>query len=69
MYTVAVGGNRLGRAEAGIKVRSVVIRNFIALHRLLAGLVGVLEATRASSVTPGHRGRSGDDVPRGVAPP
>ena len=29
MYTVAVGGNRLGAAEAGVKVRLVVIRNFI----------------------------------------
>ena len=29
IYTVAVGGNRLGAAEAGIKVRLVIIRNFI----------------------------------------
>jgi simple sugar transport system permease protein len=55
MYTVAVGGNRHGAAEAGIKVRSIVIRNFI-LCAFLAGFVGVLEATRASSVTPDTAG-------------
>src|SRR4051812_43606033 len=29
MYTIAVGGNKLGAAEAGVKVRIVVIRNFM----------------------------------------
>ncbi|RLV47751.1 ABC transporter permease [Nocardioides mangrovicus] len=57
MYTVAVGGNRHGAAEAGIKVRSIVIRNFV-LCALLAGFVGVLEAMRASSVTPDTAGAS-----------
>jgi simple sugar transport system permease protein len=55
MYTVASGGNRLGAAEAGINVRWTVIRNFIVCS-MLAGLVGVLEATRASSVTPDTAG-------------
>ncbi len=55
MYTVAVGGNRHGAAEAGIKVRSIVIRNFV-LCAFLAGFVGVLEAVRASSVTPDTAG-------------
>jgi simple sugar transport system permease protein len=55
MYTVASGGNRLGAAEAGINVRFTVIRNFIVCS-MLAGLVGVLEATRASSVTPDTAG-------------
>lgn len=55
MHTVAVGGNRHGAAEAGIKVRSVVIRNFV-LCAVLAGFVGIMEATRASTVTPDTAG-------------
>src|SRR3954453_9405237 len=57
MYTVAVGGNKHGAAEAGVKVRSVVIRNFV-LCSLLAGFVGILEANRAGSVTPDTAGAS-----------
>jgi simple sugar transport system permease protein len=57
MYTIAVGGNKHGAAEAGINVRMTVIRNFIVCS-LFAGLVGVLEATRASSVTPDTAGAS-----------
>jgi simple sugar transport system permease protein len=55
IYTVAVGGNRLGAAEAGVKVRLVIIRNFI-MCATLAGLVGVLEAVRTSSVQPDPSG-------------
>jgi simple sugar transport system permease protein len=51
IYTVAVGGNRLGSAEAGISVRLVLIRNFV-LCAGLAGLVGVLEAVRVTTATP-----------------
>jgi simple sugar transport system permease protein len=57
MYTIAVGGNKLGAAEAGIRVRSIVIRNFV-LCSFLAGLVGILEAVRSSSVTPDTAGAS-----------
>jgi simple sugar transport system permease protein len=57
MYTIAVGGNKHGAAEAGINVRWTVIRNFI-LCSLFAGLVGILEAVRASSVTPDTAGAS-----------
>jgi simple sugar transport system permease protein len=57
MYTVAVGGNKLAAAEAGVKVRAVVIRNFVVCS-MFAGFVGVLEATRASSVTPDTAGAS-----------
>jgi simple sugar transport system permease protein len=56
-YTIAVGGNRLGAQEAGINVRLTVIRNFIVCS-VFAGLVGVLEATRAASVTPDTAGAS-----------
>jgi simple sugar transport system permease protein len=57
MYTIAVGGNKHGAAEAGINVRLTVIRNFVVCS-LFAGLVGVLEAVRASSVTPDTAGAS-----------
>jgi simple sugar transport system permease protein len=54
-YTVAVGSNRLGAAEAGIRVRLILIRNFV-LCSTLAGLVGVMEAVRATSVQPDPAG-------------
>jgi simple sugar transport system permease protein len=57
MYTVAVGGNKLGAREAGINVRMIVVRNFV-LSALLAGLVGIFEAVRASSVQPDTAGAS-----------
>ena len=55
IYTVAVGGNRLGSAEAGVRVRLVLIRNFV-LCAGLAGLVGVLEAVRTVTATPDPSG-------------
>jgi simple sugar transport system permease protein len=55
IYTVAVGSNRIGAAEAGIRVRLVIIRNFV-LCSLCAGLVGVLEAVRTTSVQPDPSG-------------
>jgi simple sugar transport system permease protein len=51
LYTVAVGSNRLGASEAGVRVRLVMIRNFI-LCSTAGGFVGILEAVRASSVQP-----------------
>lgn len=55
IYTVAVGSNRVGAAEAGIRTRLVIIRNFV-LCSLCAGLVGVLEAVRTTSVQPDPSG-------------
>jgi simple sugar transport system permease protein len=55
LYTVAVGSNRLGASEAGVRVRLVVMRNFI-LCSTCAGLVGILEAVRATSVQPDTAG-------------
>src|SRR3954447_8631808 len=55
MYTVAVGGNKHGAAEAGVKVRAIVIRNFI-MCSVFAGFVGILEANRSGSVTPDTAG-------------
>ena len=47
VYTIAVGGNRHSAAEAGVKVRLVIIRNFV-LCAVCAGIVGVLEPSRRS---------------------
>ncbi|HXD67348.1 MAG TPA: ABC transporter permease [Solirubrobacteraceae bacterium] len=55
IYTVAVGGNRLGASEAGIRNRRVLTGNFV-LCALLAGFVGILEAVRASTTTPDPSG-------------
>ena len=51
LYTVAIGSNKLGAAEAGVKVKLVTIRNFI-LCALLAGLVGIFEAVRSQTIQP-----------------
>ncbi len=55
LYTVAVGGNRLGAAEAGIKVKRVVVRNFV-MCAAFAAFVGILEAVRVSTATPDPSG-------------
>jgi simple sugar transport system permease protein len=55
IYTVAVGGNRLGAAEAGVRTKLVLTRNFV-LCAGLAGFVGILEAVRAVTTTPDPSG-------------
>lgn len=65
LHTVAVGGNRLGSAEAGVRVRLVMIRNFI-LCSALAGLVGILEAVRTVTATPDPSG-SGEILFQAIA--
>jgi simple sugar transport system permease protein len=55
VYSVAVGSNRIGAAEAGIGVKWVIIRNFI-ICSLCAGVVGVMEAVRTTSVQPDPSG-------------
>jgi simple sugar transport system permease protein len=57
MYSIAVGGNKLGAAEAGVRVRAIVIRNFI-LCSVFAGFVGIMDAVRSSSVQPDTAGAS-----------
>jgi simple sugar transport system permease protein len=51
LHTVAVGGNRLGASEAGVRVRLVAIRNFM-LCSVLAGFTGILESVRITSTDP-----------------
>jgi simple sugar transport system permease protein len=55
IYTVATGGNKLAAAEAGVKTRRILIRNFM-LCAATAGLAGVLEGVRTSSITPDPSG-------------
>jgi simple sugar transport system permease protein len=55
IYTVSIGGNRLGAAEAGINTRLVMLRNFV-LCAMCAGLAGILEGVRTSSITPDPSG-------------
>ncbi len=55
IYTVSVGDNRLGSAEAGIKWRLVMVRNF-AMCATFAGFVGILEAVRTTTATPDPSG-------------
>jgi len=51
LHTIAVGSNRLAAAEAGVKVRLVLIRNFV-ICSTCAGFVGILEAVRSTAITP-----------------
>jgi simple sugar transport system permease protein len=51
LHTIAVGSNRLAAAEAGVKVRLVLIRNFV-ICSACAGFVGILEAVRSTAITP-----------------
>jgi simple sugar transport system permease protein len=55
VYTVATGGNRLGAAEAGVKVKLVIVRNFV-MCATFAAFVGILEAVRVSTATPDPSG-------------
>jgi simple sugar transport system permease protein len=55
LYTVSVGGNKHGAAEAGINTRMVIVRNFV-LAALFAGFTGILEAVRTASITPDPSG-------------
>jgi simple sugar transport system permease protein len=55
LYTVAIGSNKLGAGEAGVRVKLVTIRNFV-LCSSLAGLVGLLEAVRSQTIQPDPAG-------------
>jgi simple sugar transport system permease protein len=55
LYTVAIGSNKLGAAEAGVKVKLVMIRNYM-LCSLTAALVGIFEAVRSATVQPDPAG-------------
>ncbi len=51
LHTIATGGNPIGAAEVGIKVRVIKIGNFV-LCSVLGGFAGVLDAFRIGSIDP-----------------
>lgn len=51
LHTIATGGNPLGAAEVGIKIRLIKIGNFVACS-VLGALSGILDAFRISSIDP-----------------
>jgi simple sugar transport system permease protein len=51
LHTIAAGANLLGASEAGIHVRRLKLGNFV-IAALLAGLTGILEAFRITSIDP-----------------
>lgn len=51
LHTVASGANPLGASEAGIQVNRLKLGNFI-LAAVLAGLTGILEGVRITSIDP-----------------
>jgi simple sugar transport system permease protein len=51
LHTIAVGSNRIAAAEAGVRVRLVLIRNFVVCSTF-AGFVGILEAVRSTTINP-----------------
>ena len=51
LHTIAAGANPLGASEAGIRVNRLKIGNFM-IAALLAGLTGILESFRISSIDP-----------------
>lgn len=57
LHTIAAGANPIGAAEAGIRVNRLKVGNFM-LAATLAGLTGVLESFRISSIDPQAGGNS-----------
>ncbi|HXC29604.1 MAG TPA: ABC transporter permease [Stellaceae bacterium] len=51
LHTVAVGGNIIAAAEAGIAINRIKVANFV-LTSTLGGLAGLLEAFRVGSIDP-----------------
>lgn len=51
LYTIAIGGNPIAAAEAGIAINRIKIANFV-LTSTLGGFTGLLEAFRVGSADP-----------------
>ena len=51
LHTIAAGANPIGASESGINVRRIKIGNFIIVG-FLAGLTGILESFRITSIDP-----------------
>src|ERR1700746_3706760 len=56
LHTVAIGGNIIAAAEAGIAINRIKIGNFV-LTSTLGGLTGLFEAFRVGSIDPLGGGR------------
>lgn len=52
VYTIAIGGNRLGAQEAGVPSTRIRMRNFVVAP-MLAGFAGIIEGIRIGSFDPG----------------
>jgi simple sugar transport system permease protein len=55
VHVVATGGNLLGAAESGIRVRRVKVWCFIIIAAA-SGLIGILDGIRIESINPGNSG-------------
>ncbi|HVA05900.1 MAG TPA: ABC transporter permease [Acidimicrobiales bacterium] len=55
LHTTATGGNELGSAEAGIRVRHVKVLCFVVIA-LICGIIGILDAVRIGSLDPAAPG-------------
>ncbi len=51
LHTVATGGNLIGASESGVNVRAIKIGNFVVAN-VLAGLAGILDSERITSIQP-----------------
>ena len=51
LHTVATGGNLIGASESGVNVRMIKIGNFV-IANVLAGLAGILDSERITSIQP-----------------
>jgi simple sugar transport system permease protein len=51
LHTIATGGNVIGASESGVNVRRIKIGNFV-LANFLAGLAGILDSERITSIQP-----------------
>ena len=51
LHTVATGGNAVAAAESGVNVRAIKIGNFM-LANVLAGVAGILDSTRVTTIVP-----------------
>jgi simple sugar transport system permease protein len=58
LYTIAVGGNLLGAAEAGIRTARIKIGNFM-ITSSLAAFAGILEVFRTQTIDPNLSGADG----------
>jgi simple sugar transport system permease protein len=51
LHTIATGGNLIGASESGVNVRAIKIGNFMVAN-VLAGLAGILDSERITSIQP-----------------